>query len=149
MIQRYYFAALWECRCAYIILFVCVSVCVGDVRVREVQSRWTAPSTGPVAACYPQKQVIKPPVCVPVCMSECWYCMWTNHNGIKIWIVFYPTSVKLKSYFLLNFVINFPLNLKSGTDTMQALMRVFILLDSVQLPSTLHSLPVKEITERK
>ncbi len=139
---------LGECMCASIFLCVCVCVCVGDVRVREVQSRWMAPSTGPVAACYPQQQVIKPPVYIPVCTTESLYYTWTNHN--VIWIVFYLISVKLKSYFLLNFDDeSFPLNLESGMDAMQALMRVFILLDSVQLPSTLRSLPVKKITERK
>lgn len=83
--------------CAYMVFFVAV----GDVRVREVQSRWMAPSTGPVAACYPQQQVIKPPVHLPVSTSEWWCCLWTNHT--KIWFVFYLPSVKLKSNFLLNF----------------------------------------------
>lgn len=47
---------------------------VGDVRVREVQNRWMAPSTGPVAACYPLQQVLKPPVYIPVSTSELRYC---------------------------------------------------------------------------
>lgn len=83
--------------------YCCVFVCAGDVWVREVQSRWMAPSTGPVATCYPQQQVIKPPVYIPVRTSECSYSLWRNHKGIWICIVFYLASVKLKSYFLLNF----------------------------------------------
>lgn len=77
--------------CSWIFLFyqsinmslhVCIHVfvfgCAGDVQFREVDSRWMAPSAGPVAASYPKHQVNKPPVFIPVCMTKCLYCKQTT-----------------------------------------------------------------------